>query len=49
MDCKTCERRKGSSACDECGWWGNYRRAQNTEELGTTIQQTKRNDSAHVY
>jgi len=36
QDCKSCERRKGSAACNECGWWGNYRRAQNTKELGAS-------------
>jgi hypothetical protein len=52
MDCKTCERRKGSSACDECGWWRNYRRVQDTKELGTIIQQASapaQSDPTKVY
>jgi hypothetical protein len=38
MDCNSCSRRKGSAACDECGWWGNYRPAQNIQALPKPVR-----------
>lgn len=36
--CMSCERRKGSVACDECGRWNNYRPVQNKDHCGCGSQ-----------